>query len=261
MAFSPLSILVLFFPAALFFGGAYLIYRAVTRRGLSQDAGTLLSGSVSSSEHFKSHVSEQPCIYSRVIVEYHVGGHAPWQTVTTIEKRVPFVVGGIPVDPAHAVFLVSSCKIYKGFVKPSEDNLLETFRSMKERSSAGQMTRDVLEHARIELGGVSRHEVLDVRVVSAITRHGGEAVRKHIYKPLRVQECMISQGAPVHVLGAEKPSSREGKSVLTGDMAITDSGEEAVRHYFKEKAYLGAGVGAALLLFSFLLFFVLLSSI
>ncbi|MEM5814810.1 MAG: hypothetical protein QXD77_03255 [Candidatus Aenigmatarchaeota archaeon] len=244
MAFYVFSIIILFFPVALLGGGAYLIMKGLANLSISRrESGILLSGVATCAAPFKSHLSEQPCVYSKVVVEEQVGGHTPWRHIKTIEKKVPFSVDGHALDTSRAVFQLSNCRVYQGYAKVEQNELLRMPGSLIE------------EQKELLLRGV-----LDAKVQSAIVRHGGEEIRRHLRKTLRVQEFVIPEGAAVHVLGSARPAPYGNRQMLSGEMIITDSGEETAQSYFREKAYLGIILGVVLALLSLLLFFVLFSS-
>lgn len=177
-----------------------------------------------------------------MVVEYYLGGHAPWQHIKTIEKRVPLTICDYLLDVLKAAFLVSNCKVYQGYAKVEDAGLLRMPGSFIDEQ------RDLVLHG-----------VLDAKVQSAIVRHGGEEVKRHLRKTLRVQEFVIPEGGSLHVLGAERPVPHGNRQLLSGEMAIADSGEQAVRSYFREKALLGIITGGFLALLALFLFFIFLS--
>ncbi|MEW6034986.1 MAG: hypothetical protein AB1529_00095 [Candidatus Micrarchaeota archaeon] len=235
-------------PAAAFAGGAYLIFRAAGRLSPS---GTL-SGEVSCPKPVQAFVSGKAAAYSRLVVDFYQGGHAPWKNVLVLEKRAPFTVSGKEVGPDHADFRLSSPKVYVGYPAVEGGMIDELRHNLKQLQSMADFS-----------GEVGPNESIPSEVLAPLMANPGIKAKlaPHMRKPLRISEYSLAEGARVSVLS--DPAIRQGGKTLKGTvefpLIITDD-DSAASSAMREKALLSAGIGVFLVLFSILLLFFVLSA-
>lgn len=241
----------LMLPASAFFGGAYLIFRGVSKGNPS--AARLSSGQARADSAFRSPISGDDCIYSKLTVEYFTGKEPEWKEVYSSERRCDFRLSGRPVSAGHADFRPSRVVALQGFV-PHEGGLLSGIEGILEAAGYGE--KSPLGKLRSALNGESKPFIDGAAIERLSADHRlKKAIERHHKKFLRISEHSIPDGRKLHVasFGPDLAGTMEHP------LLITETPQEA-RTALDEKAKMSVLLGSGLIAFSFLLSSLLLAS-
>lgn len=247
---------MLFFPFMLFIGGSYLIFRGL-RRGCFLGC-RIFSGKVGG-QSFPSHLSNQNCIYSKVVIEYSQGGHLPWRQIGVLEKKSQFLLDGKTVDPEYADIRLSTPKIFTGRAKPNR-TLLESAVDAVKKTGPGQTISSAVESVLPS----APEQFLDMNVYAVLLKNEqiSRNIKRHRGRELRVREYVLAEGSDVCVLA--NGSAPVSESTIAGSMEfpllITDKPAADARSAMNEKAYLGILLGGGAILLALVILVLLLAS-
>lgn len=246
MAFGILSVFGLFFPAIIFVFGAFLFYRGMEWRKGS------FSGPATSRSSFRSLASGTQCIYQRIVVEYRDRGYNPWKTAIDVDMRPSFLVGKKPFDTAKAVFEIKGGNVFKGYAGAKFRGMIGGFLHEASKSAPVELGMEVLDAAGLSdpESFVSRDQYLDDDLVSKLLElRGGDKLKRHIGRALRVSEYVIPVGTEVYISGAD-----------TSEVVVSDSGAADAESSLREKSIMRAAAGLGLVALSLILSVLILLS-
>lgn len=240
------SFSALVFPIIIFFVGIFFVSKGASRRSAAFSSGKVRAGKTFTSPRGR------PCVYSKVTVDYYVGGPATWRRFYYNEQRLPFFLGNqeisienadLRLQPTISTGAIMRKKgIFEGFI----DNIY----SQVDRAKA-------LWPVPAVMVWVPHYEpapkaFLDDKTSKALQGLDGfkKSVAPHIKKPLRVSEYAIYPGDVVCVA-----YNNPGQPFL-----VSDADEPEACDMAREKSYLAIFVGLVFVVVSLAAFFIALSS-
>ncbi len=250
MTFTILSVFTLFFPLAMFLGGAYIVYR-----GMNSKKGAL-SGVVSSATAFESFPSKQKCVYYETVVEYYSGAPKQWKEAIVIKpslERAEFVISGKTLGVSKAVFEISNRITYKGYVSSRFRGVVGAFMEYTNKTAPVEIALEIMHSAglRDQDDFVSRNEYLPDEIISSlISKPGSKELAKHFGKPLRIHEYIIPLGAKVYTSGSDGSSPAE---IVISDTDIADASA-------RERMIVRIAIGGGLIVLSLMISVLILLS-
>jgi hypothetical protein len=246
MAFSEFSVCGLFIPFIIFIAGSYIAYK-----GLAWRRGTI-SGVATSPSPGKSPISEQEGVYWKVVVSYLSSGPDPWKQVLKAEGRAPLLIGGKPVDVPNAVFEIGNCNVYKGYVGAEFLGTFGKFRQYMARTAPVGLALEAAGEAGMrdqEFMGMNQY--IDEGIVERLMRFAAlmmpkeaRELKKALGKPLRICECIVPQGATLHISGLDPHAGSKGEVV------VSDADAQSAELSLREKSIGRTAIGFVLIALS-----------
>lgn len=250
MSFTLSSVFALFLPVVVFAGGAYLFVMGYSGKKEPEEAKKgALSGPVSSSDPVRSLISGEDCVYSKTVAEFYCGGHEPWRQVFITEARAPLCIAGKPLDASRAVFDLSNPLLLQGHAGKKFRGILGSFGDFIDSTQPMALAKGVLDAAGIRPAdeAAASVQLIDDRAISAILAcRGGQELKRHISKPLRISEYVLAEGTRVSASWIGPPV----QTGLPGEILITDAGDESAAAAARERAIMRMAVGGGLVLLS-----------
>lgn len=266
------GLFLLILPLVLFSLGGLLLVRGREQKRLfervkaaPEAGGTFglisLRGQARSDKPAKGFVTNKPCVYSKLVLDYFDPKRHSWLTAFSTERCAQFFVrtkeGDVAVDPSGADIDIKKSKVYQ------EEKVGRT-RSMLGRLSKGSGNRPThvmplpYRPERAEPYGTEFDaEEFDSDVVQAILDVSGSHKQILQYMDYRKKLWIynIEVGDEVTIVG---DIQREGRRIRKGaDGLFLISDQEEVSKQFQGRYILNAVAGGAVMLASLALFFFL----
>lgn len=255
MTLDAQSALALFFPAATFAGGAYMVWRGIVKKDASESRrppeNIMLSGAARCSAPVTSYISGQKCIEATTTVQAYRPFTNTWgPPFMLIQRAAPFSIGGTHIDPGEASFRRRVRAELKGYPPEVERDALGAFWQNTRRANAVAILMGVIEWLglRSHYPRISPEDRISESTVRAILgglppREDAGALRRMMNDGILITEAIVPVGAEVHVLSSGV-TVRKGNRI-SGRMLVVDGAAEGVRMELREQSFFGVIAGAA----------------
>ncbi len=237
------------FPACAFAAGAFMVIRGLSKLHrppkLIKGTAKPRAGGIISLEGLK-------CVYQRIVLERESMGK--WEEIARAESRAPFYVGKTIIEPEFADFSLRP-RTFEGKIR-RDLGVLEQFidTAVVASTNPGRLAAGAKKQEEGEF--LQDALVSSLRSLKPLKAPLERSARSRI----RVSEYAIPEGTVLHVGGGDG-SGGSLVGTLESRLTITDSGESSALDSHRERAVLGMIAGAFLLSLSFVLSYLLLSSV
>ncbi len=222
--------------------GGFLFYRGVRKLDRPPD---VFSGKAHRGDKVLESLEGAPAVYRRVVLERF--SYGAWEPIAQSEMRSGFYAGGILVEPQFADFKIAP-RVFEGEIQ-HERGLLEPFLSAA-TTRTGKTTL-AWELASLDRKAVPENRLLPEKVLAALRlmKEFRAPLERNARRRLKVSEYAILEGSAVHV-GGGKGDGKRIIGALESRLLISDSDSAFAGDAHRERAILGIGVGASLMLLS-----------
>lgn len=220
---------------ALFVSGAYIGFRGKERLDSISKLSSY-SGPAKAERPLESNLTKERCIYSHLVVEYYQALRRPglpkWDVAVDLKRQSTFMLEGSLFDPASSDVDAKPVQV-SGYLRSV--GALDEF-----------ITRSGIASHNLPIDSQAESNLLSSPEVKS-------RLAPHMKKILRITETVIPEGAEVFVLSYPPKNQHEPAAPIL----VSTSPPSKALSSLANRAYVGLGLGAALILvaFAIVLFF------
>lgn len=248
---TPFNILTLIFPAIMSFISIFFLYHGIKRLSASQ-----LTGIVKSKNPGKDH-RDNNCVYSRLEVDYFIGGYQEWKQLYSEEQRHQFSLDGNTINSDSADIRLKPNRVTLGHINYEKGGIEKFFDGITFQVSKN-VDKTIKDSPLGTIADFSQKKIYidegTTKILLTIPKLK-KAIVPHIRKQFRITEYIMAPGARV-ALGI----SGSHKAIIR-PFLITDQKGENVTHLIREKSYMTIFIGAAFTLLSLGVFLIIILSL